>query len=39
LVRRICTAVGIEVEKLTRIRFAHYELGDLEPGKYRLILG
>ncbi|HUD20804.1 MAG TPA: pseudouridine synthase [Candidatus Saccharimonadales bacterium] len=37
LVRRICTAVGIEVEKLTRIRFGQYELGEIEPGKYQQV--
>lgn len=37
LVRRICAKVGIEVNKLTRIRVGQYELGDLLPGEHRTV--
>lgn len=37
LVRRLCAAVGIELDNLTRVRVGDYELGDLEPGKYRTV--
>jgi 23S rRNA pseudouridine2605 synthase len=34
-VRRLCTAVGLGVERLIRIRFGPIELGDLAEGKSR----
>jgi 23S rRNA pseudouridine2605 synthase len=34
-VRRMCKAVGYEVEKLIRVRFGPLVLGDLAPGSYR----
>ena len=34
-VRRLCDAVGLEVEKLVRTRFGPVRLGALEPGKAR----
>jgi len=34
-VRRLCSAVGLGVERLTRIRFGPIELGDLPEGKSR----
>lgn len=37
LVRRLCAAVGIEIDSLTRLRVGDYELGDLAPGKYRIV--
>lgn len=37
LVRRICSAAGIEVVNLTRRKLGHYELGDLTPGQYKLV--
>lgn len=37
IIRRICDECGINVESLTRTKFAHYELGDIEPGRYRTI--
>lgn len=37
LVRRLCSQVGIELDNLTRIRIGDYQLGDLTPGKYRLV--
>lgn len=37
LVRRLCAAVGIELDNLTRVRVGDYELGDLEPGKFRQV--
>ncbi|MDO8655539.1 MAG: pseudouridine synthase [bacterium] len=37
LVRRLCAAVGIELDSLTRIRVGDYELGDLAPGKYKTV--
>ncbi len=36
-VRRLCAAVGLDVEKLRRVRYGPLELGDLEPGEYRLL--
>ncbi len=37
LVRRLCAAVGIELDSLTRVRIGDYELEDLAPGKYRQV--
>ena len=34
-VRRLCTAVGLGVERLIRTRFGPIELGDLPEGKSR----
>ena len=34
-VRRLCEAVGLTVEKLTRVKFGPVGLGDLAPGKWR----
>jgi 23S rRNA pseudouridine2605 synthase len=34
-VRRLCEAVGVEVDRLVRIKFGPVELGDLAPGKFR----
>ena len=34
-VRRLCEAVGLEVERLVRTRFGPVELGRLQPGEYR----
>jgi 23S rRNA pseudouridine2605 synthase len=34
-IRRLCEAVGLEVDRLVRIRFGPIELGDLTPGKVR----
>ncbi|MBE0599663.1 MAG: rRNA pseudouridine synthase [Desulfuromonadales bacterium] len=36
-VRRMCEAVGLPVSRLKRIRFAFLELGDLRPGRFRLL--
>ena len=36
IVRRLCAAVGIEISTLTRVRVGKYELGDLEPGKWKI---
>lgn len=38
LVRRICSHVGIEVDKLTRIRVAHYTLEGIEPGRFKQLV-
>ncbi len=34
-VRRLCEAVGLTVDKLTRVKFGPVSLGDLAPGKWR----
>jgi 23S rRNA pseudouridine2605 synthase len=34
-VRRLCEAVGLSVDKLTRVKFGPVALGDLAPGKWR----
>jgi 23S rRNA pseudouridine2605 synthase len=34
-VRRLCEAVGLEVDRLVRTRFGPVELGELAPGKVR----
>ncbi len=34
-VRRLCTALGLEVERLVRTQFGPVRLGALEPGKWR----
>ena len=36
-VRRLCEAVGLEVDRLVRVKFGPVELGDLAPGKVRAL--
>ncbi len=36
-VRRLCEAVGLSVEKLTRVKFGPVALGDLGSGKWRAL--
>jgi len=36
-IRRMCSAVGLEVKRLIRIRIGNLRLGNLESGKYRRI--
>lgn len=36
-VRRLCEALGLEVERLVRVRFGPVALGDLEPGATRAL--
>ncbi len=36
-VRRLCEAVGLSVEKLTRVKFGPVALGDLASGKWRAL--
>lgn len=37
IIRRMCSAVGIEIIHLTRTKLSHYELGDLPPGKFEIV--
>jgi 23S rRNA pseudouridine2604 synthase len=34
-IRRMCEALGYEVQSLTRVRIMNIELGKLVPGKWR----
>lgn len=36
-VRRMCSAVGLSVVRLKRVRYGSLELGTLKPGEYRLL--
>ncbi|HEY2065544.1 MAG TPA: pseudouridine synthase [Gemmatimonadaceae bacterium] len=36
-VRRLCEALGLEVDRLVRVKFGPVELGDLAPGKVRAL--
>jgi len=36
-VRRLCAAAGLEVEHLVRVSFGPVQLGDLEPGRWRVL--
>ena len=36
-VRRMCQEVGLDVVRLRRIRYGSVSLGDLQPGKWRLL--
>lgn len=36
-VRRMCSAVGLTVVRLKRVRYGFLELGDLKPGEFRML--
>lgn len=36
-IRRMCDYLGYKVQTLTRVRIMHISLGDIKPGKYRLL--
>jgi 23S rRNA pseudouridine2605 synthase len=36
-IRRTFDSLGYEVEKLHRTNFGNYALGDIKPGKYKLV--
>jgi len=38
IVRRLCAAVGLEVVNLTRTQIGRYQLGDLAPGGYQVVV-
>lgn len=38
-IRRMCAALGYQVQKLKRIRVANVNLGDLKPNQYRTLKG
>ncbi|HEX3158416.1 MAG TPA: pseudouridine synthase [Gemmatimonadaceae bacterium] len=38
-VRRLCEAVGLQVDHLVRVRYGPVELGSLAPGEYRPLTG
>ena len=38
-IRRMCTALGMQVKALKRVRVVNIELADLKPGEYRQIQG
>lgn len=38
-IRRMCAALGYQVQDLKRIRIANVELGELKPNQYRILKG
>lgn len=38
-IRRMCAALGYQVQDLKRVRIANIELGDLKPNQYRVLKG
>lgn len=38
-IRRMCAALGYQVQDLKRVRIANIELGDIKPNQYRILKG
>jgi len=38
-IRRMCAALGYQVQSLTRVRIANITLGELKPNQYRILKG
>jgi 23S rRNA pseudouridine2604 synthase len=38
-IRRMCAALGYQIQTLKRVRIANINLGDLKPNQYRTLKG